>query len=106
MGKYIRFGKYNTNYKFIILTLVFMTLSRFIPSFLTETFQYYKLIHQKAIDIDNHPYCRNMFVFLGMFIISFILYKYEEKLTKNKSIISKPSDSNSKKGCFKSIKIN
>ena len=37
-----------------------------------------------------------------MFIISFILYKYEEKLTKNKTKISKPSDSSSKKG----IKIN
>ena len=104
MGKYIRFGKYNTNYKFIILTIVFITLSRFIPSFLTEIFLHYELINKQAINIANHPHCKNCFVYLGIFIISFVLYKYEEKLTKTK--ISKPSDSSSKKGCFRSIKIN
>ena len=49
------------------------------------------VINKQAINIANHPHCKNCFVYLGIFIISFVLYKYEEKLTKTK--ISKPSDS-------------
>ena len=106
MGKYIKFGKYNKNYKYVILTLVFMILVKFFPSFMTDIFLHYELITPQVQKIANHPHCKNIFMFSGMFIISFILYKYEEKLFENKIDICKPDDSNSKKGCFKSIKIN
>ena len=106
MRKYIKFGRYHKNYKYIILTLVFMMLAKFLPPFITDLFIHYELITPQVQNLAYHPHCKNIFMFLGMFIISFFLYKYEEKLSENKFDICKSKDSNSKRGCFKSIKKN
>ena len=84
MVKYIKFGKYNKNYIYVILTGIFMILANFLPSFLTDIFLHYELITQQVQEIAIHPFNINIFAFFGMLIISFILYKYEEKISENK----------------------
>ena len=84
MVKYIKFGKYNKNYIYVILTGIFMILANFLPSFLTDIFLHYELITQQVQEIAIHPFNINIFAFFGMLVISFILYKYEEKISENK----------------------
>ena len=106
MRKFITFGKSNKNYKFVILTCVFLILTEFLPSFLANIFLHYELITENVKDIEKHSIFLATIILLGMFVFSGILFKYEQKLSKKESIICKPNNSNNDKGCFKSIQIN
>jgi len=105
MVKYIEFGKYNKNYNFIFITVVFNVLVIYFPKFLIALLLKYNKISNRVEELYNNSILR-LFFLLFMFAFSCILNKYESKLFKRKSNFDKLSVSNTGKGCFKKIKIN
>ena len=110
MGIYISYGKYNKNYKFVILTGIFMILKYHLPSILTEIFlKYGKINEYTKTYLFNHDHIIDNFRFFCMLVFSFIFYIYEKKSSKSISNVSNTenaSSSNSQKGCFEVIKNN
>jgi len=106
MGKYINFGKYNKNYKYLILAIVFLILHYQIPPILNEIFLYKKNKKKYDLYIFYHDHMLDIFRFFGMSIFSFICYIYEKKSSKSESNIGESNDLNSEKGCFKDVKNN
>jgi len=66
MVKYITFGKYNKNYKFVILTCVFKIVDECLTRFLIGIFLYKKIISEKAFLFFN-TYNIRIFFFLVCF---------------------------------------
>ncbi len=106
MGKYINFGKYNRNYKYVILEFVFMILKYYLPTILREIFLKYEIINDYTEYFFYHTHMIDNFRFFGMLIFSLIFYIYEKKSSKNISNNGKSNDLISGKGCFEVIKIN
>ena len=107
MGIYISFGKYNTNYKFIILTGFFMTCKYYIPHLLIAIFLKKEIINEYTAKLFDHEHMIENFRLIGMLIFSIIFYIYEIKSSKSESNIEKSDTSNSPnsdKGCFGVIK--
>ena len=107
MGIYISYGKYNKNYKFVILTGIFMILKYHLPSILTEIFLKYGKINKYTKNyLFNHDHIIDNFRFFCLLVFSFIFYIYEKKSSKSVSNNENASSSNSEKGCFEVIKNN
>ena len=88
MGAYIKFGDYNKNYKYIIFTCIFNYLSYYVNyGFLNEDLPA-EIINPDSRDLYTHPFINDIFNFIGIIIISIILYKCSEK----KSNINKQSN--------------
>ncbi len=103
MVKYINFGEYNKNYKFIFLLVFFSILNLYLNDIIIDIFLNYKVISQNVQDLFDHPYNIDSITFLGMLAFSFILNKYESK--RNFSSY-KSNTLKSEKGCFNIIKSN
>jgi len=105
MCKYITFGEYNKNYKYIILTVVFSFLSSCFYG-LFDILSHYNIISNKATSlIEQHSNFRRNIIFFFMAIFSFFIFKCENKLSKGELNGDKLNYSISEKGCFKSIKL-
>jgi len=106
MVKYITFGEYNKNYKFIFLSVFFSILYSILRDLIINIFLHYKVISNNAKDLFDHSYIINIIFFLGMFVFSLILNIYENKLFKKDLNGCELKTSNSEKGCFQNIKLN
>ena len=91
MNKIITFGKFNRNYKYILFAILFRLFNNSLSQINYYTaFEPLRLIptdiHQKY---SSHRIIRQIFYYLGTFIIAFIFSKIEDKETEeelNKSI--------------------
>jgi len=106
MVKYITFGEYNKNYKFIFLSVFFSILNYILNDLIINIFLHYKVISHNVKDLFDHYYNISNIMFLGMFLFSFILNIYENKFFKEDLNSCELKTSNSEKGCFQIIKIN
>ena len=106
MVKYITFGEYNKNYKYIFLVIIFSILANHIFTFLFCILFYNKKIGIRSFIFFQHEYLKDTFTSFGVFIFSFFLLIYENRLSKNEKNVDKTNDLNLNKGCFKSIEIN
>jgi len=114
MSKYIHCGKWNKNYKYIVLSAIFAFFTNYIFGYTFNDFlDEIKLFNQINVTANdngnyindnnnnNHIIINYIFRYLGLILFSFILYKYEIKKRNN---IFK---SNSEENIFKpsSIKL-
>ena len=83
MGKYVSFGRYNKNYKYIIFACFFNILANLICGDFNELFPSNE---QKKLYM--HTTVHKIFQYIGVFFFSCILYKIETKSNK-KEIRSK-----------------
>ena len=107
MVNYIAFGKCNKNYIYIFLTIVFWILL-YMPEFIIDSLKKKEKIDKKVEDLYKHGNILNTLFFFPMIIFSFILKRYESKLSKSVSNDNKLYDSNasnSNKGCYNDIQI-
>jgi len=83
----VNFGNYNKKYKYMLLVAIFSFLSYFINS--GSLSQLLSPLKSKDINTDNlyiHPYIIDILNYLGIIIISYILYKKNEKKSLKKEI--------------------
>jgi hypothetical protein len=106
MAIYINFGKYNKNYKYIILDFAFLILKYYLSTILIDIFLYKEFINDNTLFLIRHDHIIDIFRFFGLLIFSLIFYIYEKKVSKSESNIGKSNDSNSEKGCFEVVKNN
>ena len=112
MGFYINCGKYHKNYKYVILTGIFMTSKYYIPHLLIAIFSTKEIINEYTASLFDHEYIMDNFRLFVMMIFSIIFYIYEKKSSKSESNFEKSDNlnssnsSNSDKGCFGVIKDN
>ena len=112
MGFYIICGKYHKNYKYVILTGIFMTSKYYIPQLLIAIFSTKEIINEYSANIFDHDYMIDNFRLFAMLIFSIIFYIYEKKSSKSETNFEKSdtiyssNSSNSDKGCFGVIKDN
>ena len=91
MSKYVLFGNYNKNYKFILYAILFSLLN----NLLTEINYYSAFKSLRLFPTDEqkkfsqHSYIHKMFSYFGIFILSIFFYFYEIKSEKPKEIIIK-----------------
>lgn len=100
MGAYISFGKWNKNYKYIFLTILFNILTDIVNGFNYEQiFKEIRLFGRSTITFSQHIYIHQFFNYLGVFIFAIILSKIESYTsnTDNSLTILSSSDSNSNK---------
>ena len=89
MGKYISFGRYNIYYKYIILSCTFYSLNYYIISGnLNEDLISLEVISKDTQRLYEHFVINDCFNYIGIFIISFILYKFKEENIDSASEIS------------------
>ena len=88
MGKYLGCGKYNTYYKYILLTTLFSFLSAIIFGYgycnNSDSLKYtriYKKLSQHLLS--RHIIIHNIYCNFGILIISVILYNYEKYTSKS-----------------------
>jgi len=88
MGKYLGCGKYNTYYKYILLTTLFSFLSAIIFGYgycnNLDSLKYtriYKKLSQHLLS--RHIIIHNIYCNFGILIISVILYNYEKYTSKS-----------------------
>ncbi len=86
MGEYISLGKYNKNYKYILLYLVFRALNDCIYS-LEYQGLYEEISFFGANDFfSEHKLINTMFCYFWIFIFSLLLIKYDSYIQNNKTI--------------------
>ena len=96
MGAYIKCGDYNTNYKYIIFTCIFNYLTYFIDGDLKEILISSKIIDKKkAYRISMHDVIIDIFNYIGIIIISIILYKFKEQKSSTNKQNNKNESNNS-----------
>jgi len=98
MPKYVRCGKWNKNYKYIILTTIFAFLTNYIFGYIFNDYMEEIKISEFKITKgnNNHIIINYMFRYLGLILFSLSLYKYDpgiiddnsEEGHKNEKIIS------------------
>ena len=96
MSKYIRCGKWNKNYKYIILTAIFAFFTNYIFGYTFNDYLYeikfFKgIITENDDDNNNHIIINYIFRYLGLILFSFILYKID-LLSKNNILKSNSED--------------
>jgi len=79
MAACIKFGEYNTNFKYIIATCFFNYLTNFLFDGIKEIFIISRIINGNTKDFTRHETIGDIINYLNIIIISFILYKYNEK---------------------------
>ena len=104
MVKYIRFGEYNTNYKYIFYAFVFRLMSEKFTEISSNILLKYKIISENFEKIFYHFQFIYSFLYLACGGFGFIFYLYEKKVSRNESITPKLNQENSEKGCFKNVK--
>ena len=97
MCKYISFGKINWNYKYILLYTIFQLINQFL--FSKEILPKIGTFNRTLIA--NHKIIMEIFIYIGIFLISIFLYIYEiyqkkRKGDKDKNDLIKRNNSNSK----------
>ena len=77
----LKFSKYNKNYKYIAVSSFFAFLTNYIFGYIYDDkmhlFKLFDNANQKNLSF--HIIYHHIFRFLGLFIISFICYKYEQR---------------------------
>ena len=76
MSKFLHCGRWNKNYKFILLTAIFAFFTNYIFGYIFNDY----LDEIKMFNLtndNNHIIINYLFRYLGLILISFILYKYE-----------------------------
>ena len=112
MGFYINCGKYHKNYKYVILTCIFMISKYYIPHLLIAIFSTKKIINEYTASLFYHEHIMDNFRYFTMMIFSIIFYIYEKRSSKSETNFEKSdtiyssNSSNSDKGCFGVIKDN
>ena len=87
----IKFGDYNNNYKYIFFVAFFNYFSLYVNNGnLNQFLSSYGIIEEETDNLYIHPFISDIFNYIGIIIISFILYKIKEK----KSGINKKNDKN------------
>ena len=79
MSKYVGCGKWNKNYKYIILTTIFAFFTNDIFGYIFNNFMdEIKIFELKKINEDNnnHIVINYIFRYLGLILFSFILYRF------------------------------
>ena len=104
MVKYIRFGEYNTNYKYIFYAFVFRLISALFTQISSNILFKYKIISLNFIKIFYHFQFIASFLYLACAGFAFIFYLYEKKVSRSESITPKKNQENTEKGCFKDVK--
>ena len=83
MGKYISFGEYNNLYKYIWYYIIICSFNDYI---FADTFP--KQIKFSIFEIKNYPpdiFIQQEFNYLGAFLLSILIYLYEEKQLKGET---------------------
>ena len=97
MGKYISFGQYNKNYKYIIFGLFFNILFNFIFGFDYEDFKALSLFPSEGQKIlYKHFTVHEIYRNIGLFIFGCIFYKFEKILNKKEITFHKAPSNSSK----------
>ena len=87
----IKFGDYNNNYKYIFFAALFNYFSLVVNNGnLNQFLSSFEIIQKETDDLYIHPFISDIFNYIGIIIISFILYKIKEK----KSGINKQNNKN------------
>ena len=105
MVKYIQFGEYNKNYRFILLLVIFEIIYEFLYIFLIDIFSHYNIISQQAKALFYYNDSLFNCVLLCSFPIAYIFYKYEKKLYKTGVNNGQSKALLLDKGCYKSITV-
>ena len=78
MSKFLHCGRWNKNYKFILLTAIFAFFTNYIFGYIFNDYlDEIKMFNQTNDNDNNHIIINYLFRYLGLILISFILYKYE-----------------------------
>ena len=104
MVKYIRFGEYNTNYKYIFYAFVIRFIAEQLVDISSNILFKYEIISENFIKLFYHFQIINSFIYLVCGVFAFIFYLYEKKVSRNESITPELNQENSEKGCFKNVK--
>ena len=88
MGKYLGCGKYNTYYKYILLTTLFSFLSAIIFGYgycnNSDSLKYTRIYEKLSQHLlSRHIIIHNIYCNFGILIISVILYNYEKYTSKS-----------------------
>ena len=99
MGKYIAFGHYNKNFKYIILACVFNILVSFTFGFeLYDDFKKLTLFPlDKKKELYKHSSVYEIFRNIGIFVFACVFYKIEVMLNKKKVTSQRTSSFSSAK---------
>lgn len=89
MVKYIRFGSFNKNSKYIFITIFCKVLSNTIFGIkYNNNYEYFKWIKtREQIILSAHSIIHNLFCYITVLIMSGILYMYEMKVSKGDSLL-------------------
>ena len=77
MPKYIRCGKWNKNYKYILLTAIFAFLTNIIFGYTFNDYLDEIKIFNFYVNNNNHIIINYFFRYLGLIIFSFALHQYK-----------------------------
>ena len=101
MRKCINFGEYNKYYKYIILSCIFNYLTDYVDSgTLSKDLNSLKIINNDNQSLFEHSVIFDCFNFIGIFIISFILYKFKGQNIDSSFEISHKNDKEEEKNKF------
>ena len=84
---FINFGKWNSNYKYLIFGAISAFFTNYIFGFIYDDDMNFLILTKpdNNEELSKHIIYHYIFRFLGIFIISIIAYKYEIKLSRTKS---------------------
>ena len=105
MGAYIKLGDYNKNYKYIFLACFFDYLTYFLFNGIKEILILSGKINDNTRDFSRHEVISDIFKYLAIIIISFILNKYKEKKLRT-NIKNNENDNNIKNNSSEILLIN
>ena len=78
MGICVKLGEYNKYYKYIIIACIFSFLDDYVIfGFLNQNLISLKIISKETENLYYHSFIYDIFKFLGIFIFSFILFKFK-----------------------------
>lgn len=87
MAKYIKFGKWNKQFKYIFLTILFILLNDYLNGFNYENiFLTMKIFDFEGLNsnFSSHKIIHQFFSYIGLLIIAICFYKYENKIKYKK----------------------
>lgn len=98
MKKLITLGIYNKNFKYILLTGIFSILTDcFFGNKLSDSFGLLKIMNNETQEkLYNHITVHEIYRYIGLFIISIIVYLYKKKNNENNNINKNKKSKNGK----------